>query len=218
MPLISHFFKKIPQKEDYPRNFYTFVKVSGIIVNNRGMRYGVILISCFTLVSCKVRPAAFMPSASVDHFTQGEKLVFSETETTEILFPKELLKEDSSTGNIEPESGVLKPAKQNNSPKIIFHSVAARPDSIPDQRKTEPLGIAAALTGVTAGLGLLGDYRSAATPMILLVMLAVGASLGIASLVRIGAKPRKYKGRFGGWLAVFLASLPIIYVLFFFRL
>lgn len=159
-----------------------------------------------------------MPSASADHFAQRERLVFTEIETPKITFPKEPLKEGPSISNTEPESAVVKPAKQDNSPKITFHSETAMPDSLPDQRKTEPIGIAAAITGVTAGLGLLGSYQSVLIPKILLMMLAAGTSLGIASLVRIKAKPLKYKGRFWGWLSIALASLPLFYLLFFFRL
>lgn len=161
-----------------------------------------------------------MPSASADHFSLRERaplrpLISPETE----LLPEQL-KEDLPVSTSEPENTVaghavpekIKPEK-SYFPKITFDSEAlARPDSIPTQRKTEPMGVAAALTGLTGALGLLLKvhlYHIKA--IVLLIMLAVGASLGIASLVRIGDDPRKYKGRFGGWLSIFLASLPILY-------
>lgn len=197
------------------------------------MRNCVILIGCLMLGSCKVRPAAFMPSASVAYFSDrveassdGAKVSAFEAPATEfpkelLKSPKELLKEDLQIGSTAPESVAAESvvaekgkAVKPGSPKIIFHNEVARPDSIPDLRKTEPLGIVAALTGVTAGIGLLANYRLFQMKgVILLVMLATGASLGIASLVRIGDEPRRFKGRFGGWLSIFLASLPILYFL-----
>lgn len=183
------------------------------------MRNWVILACCLTLGSCKVRPAAFMPSHSADHFSQREEAALSALETPPAEFLQELLKsprelpdENPGSSSTGPESAVPEKIKKQPSSKIIFQHEATLSDSIPDLRKTEPMGIVAAITSVTATAGLLANnrlFRVNAIP--LLVLLAAGLSLGIASLTRIGDKPRKYKGRFWGWLSILLGSLPILF-------
>jgi|GEM_PF-1470949 len=176
------------------------------------MRHGLILICCLTLGSCQVRPTAFMPSSSIDYPGLKREPVLTVPESPVINDQPRVIPGEIST--ISPESLAVNEVQvlPQPSPEVRFYREAIQPDSIPDRRKTEPMGAIGAAAATTAVAGLLGNYNLYhINPVILLILLAAGASLGIASLVRIGDQPRKYKGRFWGWLSVFLASLPILF-------
>lgn len=166
---------------------------------------------CLALHSCKVKPAVFMPSGSAHYSTQSEEPDFTLSEIPEAGPSKRILETSPQIISIAPESMAVEkaPRIKKSSPEITFHRETARPDSIPDQRKTEPMGVAAAITGTIGFAGLVGQF--AVDPLIFLIILAAGASLGIASLVRIKDQPRRFKGRFWGWFSIFLASLPLLF-------
>lgn len=173
-----------------------------------------IFIGCLALYSCKVRPSAFMPSGSVSYAIPGEASAPPPSEIRAAEPPGQASKASPEIISIAPEPVAVGEApriKKKSSPKITFRPEAARPDSIPEQRKTEPMGIAAALTATVGFVGLISQFVR--DPLIFLLLLAAGASFGIASLVRIRDQPRRFKGRFGGWYSIFLASLPIWFII-----